>query len=247
MKRMFLCAALAALMMLSGCAGMKIQRGLDASGAFLSSAAPTVTVQPAEGFTPVATGRTTCFVPVENAALNSVPALVWYALYKGENSQLAVSLADCSYDWEWNISAIGVEYQYKPLLYKFYGEGNHDANVHVYTRLVEQDPWMPVLAKSGSSWEGASLIARYEWISMKSSMKLIAEYREPAPELAEGFAYPSNVIGEFLQRSQKAFRLAGVQAPVNVTPMALARISDNELAPVLGSVVQPLRDLYHDE
>jgi len=247
MKRMFLCAALAALMMLSGCAGMKIQRGLDASGAFLSSAAPTVTVQPAEGFTPVATGRTTCFVPVENAALNSVPALVWYALYKGENSQLAVSLADCSYDWEWNVSAVGVEYQYRPLLYKFHGEGTNDAAVYVYTRLVEQDPWMPAMAAAGSSWEGSSLIARYEWLSMKYSMKLIAEYREPAPELLEGFTYPSNVIGEFLQRSQKAFRLAGVQEPVSVTPMGLARIPDYSLAPVLGSVVQPLRDLCFDD
>ena len=32
MKRLFLSAALAAVMMLSGCAGMKIHRGLDASG-----------------------------------------------------------------------------------------------------------------------------------------------------------------------------------------------------------------------
>ena len=38
MKRIFLCAALAAVMMLSGCAGMKIHRGLDASGSFRNRA-----------------------------------------------------------------------------------------------------------------------------------------------------------------------------------------------------------------
>ena len=50
MKRLFLCAALAAVMMLSGCSAMKIERGLDASGAFVSSASPSVTVQTSADF-----------------------------------------------------------------------------------------------------------------------------------------------------------------------------------------------------
>ena len=58
MKKSFLGAALAAVMMLSGCASMKVDRGLDASGAFVSSASPAVTVQAGEGFSAVASGQT---------------------------------------------------------------------------------------------------------------------------------------------------------------------------------------------
>ena len=96
MKRLFLCVALAAVMMLSGCAGMKIDRGLDAAGAFISSASPAVAVQAGEGFTAVTAGRTLCVVPIENGILPIESADVWYSLHKAENAQLAVMLAEGS-------------------------------------------------------------------------------------------------------------------------------------------------------
>jgi hypothetical protein len=239
MKRLFLCAALAAAMMLSGCAGMKVHRGLDASGAFVSSASPSVTVQAAEGFTAVAAGRTLCGVPAEDGMIASDTAEVWYSLHKGENAQLAVMFAECSAPNVWNISATGVEYQVKPLLYKFYGQMPGDANVLVYTRKVEKDPWMPIFAQAGSAWEGETLLARYEWMDSSSSEKLVAEYREPAQALEEGFVYSASDLNSFIARSQKAFKLAGVQEGVQVAPAQQTNIPNFLLAPVVGSVVQP--------
>ena len=239
MKRLFLCAALAAVMMLSGCAGMKVHRGLDASGAFVSSASPSVTVQAAEGFTAVAAGRTLCGVPAEDGMIASDTAEVWYSLHKGENAQLAVMLAECSAPNVWNISATGVEYQVKPLLYKYYGERPSDATVLVYTRRVEKDPWMPIFAQAGSAWEGETLLARYEWMDSSSSEKLVAEYREPAQALEEGFVYSASDLNGFIARSQKAFKLAGVQEGVQVAPAPQTNIPNFLLAPVVGSVVPP--------
>ena len=239
MKRLFLSAALAAAMMLSGCAGMEIHRGLDASGSFVSSASPAVTVQASEGFTAVASGRTLCGVPAEDRMTPSDTADVWYSLHKGENAQLAVMLAECSGPNVWNVSATGVEYQVKPLLYKFYGQMPGDATVLVYTRKVEKDPWMPVFAQAGSAWEGETLLARYEWTDSSSSEKLVAEYREPAPALEAGFVYSASDLNGFIARSQKAFKLAGVQEGVQVAPAPQTNIPNFLLAPVVGSVVPP--------
>ncbi|MBR5882761.1 MAG: DUF4851 domain-containing protein [Mailhella sp.] len=239
MKRLFLSAALAAVMMLSGCAGMKIHRGLDASGAFVSSASPAVTVQASEGFTAVASGRTLCSVPAEAGITTADTADVWYSLYKSDSAQIAVMLAECSGPNVWNISATGVEYQVKPLLYKFYGQMPGDATVLVYTRKVEKDPWMPIFAQAGSAWEGETLLARYEWMDSSSTEKLVAEYREPAPALEEGFVYSASDVNSFIARSQKAFKLAGVQEGAQVAPAPQTNIPNAVLAPVVGSIVQP--------
>ncbi|MBR6625771.1 MAG: DUF4851 domain-containing protein [Mailhella sp.] len=239
MKRLFLSAALAAVMMLSGCAGMKIHRGLDASGSFVSSASPAVTVQASEGFTAVASGRTLCSVPAEAGIITADTAEVWYSLHKSDSAQIAVMLAECSASNVWNISATGVEYQVKPLLYKFYGQMPGDATVLVYTRKVEKDPWMPIFAQAGSAWEGETLLARYEWMDSSSTEKLVAEYREPAPALEEGFAYSASDLNAFIARSQKAFKLAGVQEGVEVIPAPQTTISDFLLTPVVGSVTLP--------
>ena len=239
MKRLFLSAALAAVMMLSGCAGMKIHRGLDASGAFVSSASPSVTVQAAEGFSAVASGRTLCAVPAEAGIVTADVADVWYSLHKSDSAQLAVMLAECSGPNVWNISATGVEYQVKPLLYKFYGQMPGDATVLVYTRKVEKDPWMPIFAQAGSAWEGETLLARYEWMDSSSTEKLVAEYREPAPALEEGFVYSASDVNSFIARSQKAFKLAGVQEGAQVAPAPQTNIPNAVLAPVVGSIVQP--------
>ncbi len=239
MKKIFLCAALAALMMLSGCAG-KTYRGLDASGVFVSTS-PIVSVQPAEGFSNAAAGRTLVQVPIEDQAVARASAQVWYSLYKNDSSQLAVMLAECFSGWEWNISAIGVEYQVKPLLYKFYGERPADATVLVYTRMVEKDPWMPLFAQAGSSWEGETLVVRYEWMSVGSTTKIIAEYREPAEAVLTGAVGSTEQLNGFIQRSQKAFALSGVQEPVQISALPITSISDWTLAPVVGSVCIPVR------
>lgn len=239
MKRLFLSAALAAAMMISGCAGMQIHRGLDASGAFVSSASPAVTVQASEGFTSVASGRTLCAVPGEGGMMSADTAEVWYSLHKGDNAQLAVMLAECTAPNVWNISATDVEYQVKPLLYKFYGQMPSDATVLVYARKVEKDPWMPIFAQAGSAWDGETLLARYEWTDSSSTEKLVAEYREPAPAHEAGFVYSASDLNGFIARSQKAFRLAGVQDGVQVAPAPQTNIPNSLLAPVVGSVVLP--------
>ncbi|MBQ8172467.1 MAG: DUF4851 domain-containing protein [Mailhella sp.] len=238
MKKIFLCAALAAVMMLSGCAG-KVYRGLDNAGAFVSTA-PVASVQPAEGFANVASGRTLVQVPIEDQAIARASAQVWYSLYKNEGSQLAVMLAECFSGWEWNISSLGAEHHVKPLLYKFYGERPADATVLVYTRLVEKDPWMPSFAAAGSAWEGESVVARYEWMSTGSREKIVAEYREPASAVLKDDMVSTEQVGAFLQRAQKAFSLGGVQEGVQVSALPLTSISDWALGPVVGSVCLPV-------
>lgn len=239
MKKIFLCAALAAVMMLAGCGG-KVYRGLDASGTFVSTV-PVASVQPAEGFSNVASGRTLVQVPIEDHAIARASAQVWYSLYKNEGSQLAVMLAECFSSWEWNISALGAEHHVKPLLYKFYGERPSDATVLVYTRLVEKDPWMPAFAADGSAWEGESIVARYEWMATGAKEKIVAEYREPVDSVLNGEIVSTEQISAFLQRSQKAFALGGVQEGVQVSALPLTSISDWLLAPVVGSVCLPVQ------
>ena len=155
--------------------------------------------------------------------------------------QLAVMLAECFSGWEWNISAVGAEYHVKPLLYKFYGERPADATVLVYTRLVEKDPWMPSFAADGSAWDGESVVARYEWMTTGSREKIVAEYREPASAVLKGDIVSTEQVGEFLQRSQKAFVLGGVQEGVQISALPLTSISDWTLGPVVGSVCIPVR------
>ena len=239
MKRLFLFAMLAAVLLLSGCSVSKVYRGLDASGSFVSSAAPAVAVLPGEGFSAVTAGRTLCVVPIENGILNTVTTEVWYSLHKADKAQLAVMLGECSAPCEWNISATGVEFQYKPLLYKFYGDMPSDATVLVYTRKVENDPWMPLFAQAGSSWEGDTLVARYEWMSIGSRDKLVAEYREPALSLEDGMGYPVEDLNAFLKRSQKAFALSGVQDGMMPVQAQHTNIPNALLAPVVGSVSIP--------
>ncbi|MBQ8173302.1 MAG: DUF4851 domain-containing protein, partial [Mailhella sp.] len=116
-----------------------------------------------------------------------------------------------------------------------------DATVLVYTRLVEKDPWMPIFAKNGSFWEGETVVARYEWLSTGSREKIVAEYREPVSAvLKDGMVYTDHVR-EFLQRSQKAFVLGGVQEGVQISALPLTSISDWTLGPVVGSVCLPVR------
>ena len=239
MKRTFFCAALAALFMLSGCAGSALHRGMDAaSGAFVSTAQPVVSVQPAEGFAPVASGKTLCRVPYENSLSSGILTEVWYSLSKKEGAQLAVILAECPADWEWSLGTLGTEFQHLPVLYELNGDGVNDATVRAYVRPAGRDPWQAAFA---DGWQGDTLLARYEWGTSSSPVKLIVEYREPAPEeLGEGILQ-ARAVNPFLKRAQAAFALSGVQTPVTLAPSAAVSVSDFKLAPVIGPVSLPLK------
>ena len=239
MKRAFLCAAFAALFMLSGCAGSKLYRGQDAaSGAFVSTARPVVSVQPAEGFAPVASGKMFGRVPVENSFAGGITTELWYSLAEKDGAQLAVMLVECPADWEWSLGSLGTEFQHLPVLYELNGEGVNDATVRAYVRPAGRDPWQ---AAFGNGWQGDTLLARYEWFNSSDRAKLIVEYREPAPEdLGEGLLQ-ARVVTPFMKRAQEAFSLAGVQTPVTLAPASSLRVSDMKLAPVIGPVSVPLK------
>lgn len=239
MKRTFFCTALAALLTLSGCAASTLHRGMDAaSGAFVSTGHPVVSVQPAEGFTPVASGKTLCRVQYENSLSSGILSEVWYSLSKKDGAQLAVMMAECPAEWEWSLGTLGTEAQFLPILYELSGEGVHDATVRAYVRPAGRDPWQ---AAFGDSWQEDTLLARYEWSSSSSNAKLIVEYREPAPaDLGEGILQ-ARVVTPFLKRAQAAFELGGVQPPVTLAPAAAVTVSDRKLAPVIGPVSLPLK------
>ena len=57
--------------------------------------------------------------------------------------------------------------------------------------------------------------------------------------LEAGFVYSSSDLNAFIARSQKAFKLAGVQEGVQVAPAPQTNIPNFLLAPVVGSVVPP--------
>ncbi len=238
MRHVLACAVLAASVLLGGCAGSAIYRGMDASsGAFVSTASPVVSVVPAEGFETVLAGYTLCRVPFENSIMNTVSSNVWFSMQESEDAQLVAVLADCPSEMIWEVRPIGVDFQILKVFYERNGISPNDATVHVYMRPASMDPWTPLFAAAGRSvWEGSSLVARYEWTSMTDKEKLIVEYREPAPEILEGMNPRLVDLEAFIARSQQAFALDGVATPVTPVPVRGVVISDRLLAPVIGAV-----------
>ncbi len=238
MKPMLTCIALCAVMFLGGCAGSSMYRGVDAStGTFVSTASPTVSVKAAEGYENVLSGYTLCRVPYENSFMNSVSANVWFSLQAGEGAQLVSMLAECPVGLIWEVRPIGVDFQRLKVFYESNGAAPQDATVHVYIRPASMDPWTPLYAGAGkAAWQGATLVARYEWTSNTEKDKLVVEYREPAPELLEGMNPRLADLTAFIERSQKAFTLEGVTMPVTPVARVGVGISDALLAPVVGAV-----------
>ncbi len=236
MKKMLAIAFAVALAALSGCAG-SFYRGMDADGAFVSTAAPQVRVIPAEGFTTVLAGRTTCMVKEEDAFMATVPAQVWYGLSAREGSQLATLLADCGADWKWSISSHGSEYENYRLLREMHGVASGDPDFMIFVRPAAMDPFRGLA--EGTDWDQDSLVAQYTWLNAASNGKLIVEYREPAPAPAEELLYTPEVVSEFGERAASAFSRARCEA----VPAAGQRIggipSDATLGPVLGALEQP--------
>ena len=238
MKHILACAALCAVMLLGGCAGSSVYRGVDAStGAFVSTSSPTVSVKAAEGYENVLAGYTLCRVPYENSFMNSVSSNVWFSLQERDGSQLVSMLAECPTGLIWEVRPVGVDYQRLKVFYESNGVGPHDATVHVYLRPASMDPWTPLYAGAGkTTWQGSTLVARYEWTSSTQKDKLVVEYREPAPEILAGMNPRLTDISAFLERSQKAFKLEGVTMPVSPVTRVGVGISDTLLAPVVGAV-----------
>ena len=241
MRHVLACAAMAAAVLLGGCAGSAIYRGMDASsGAFVSTASPVVSVTSAEGFENVLSGYTLCRVPYEDSMMTSTSSSVWFSLQEREGAQLVTMLAECPSDVIWEIRPVGVDFQRLKVFYERNGVSPNDATVHVYLRPASMDPWSPLFAAAGKpGWEGSTLVARYEWTSTTEQDKLIVEYREPAPEILEGMNPRIVDLEAFIGRSQQAFTLGGVTTPVNPVPRQSVLISDRLLAPVIGSVTTP--------
>lgn len=238
MRHILACAVLAAAVLLGGCAGSSIYRGVDASsGAFVSTASPVVSVVPAEGYENVLSGYTLCRVPYENSMMNVASSDVWFSLASKEDSQLVSVLAECFSEVIWEVRPVGVEFQTLRVFYERNGVSPSDATVHVYLRPASRDPWTPLFAAAGKPvWEGSTLVARYEWSSSTEQDKLIVEYREPAPALMDGVNPRLIDLEAFIGRSQKAFTLEGVTLPVTPVQSSTVGISDRLLAPVIGSV-----------
>lgn len=239
MKRFFLCMAMASSLLLSGCAGSALYRGMDADGAFVSTASPSVAVQPAEGFKVVTSGKTLCRVPVEDSFNTLITADVWYALAAKDGAQLVSVLGECDSDWVWGVRAVGVDFQRLPVLYEYNGVESDSAMLRVYVRPGRLDPWMPMFRQSGGGWDGDVLVARYEWLGGADQDKLIVEYREPAPAMPETFAVRTAEMGAFLDRAKAAFSMGKAQSPVSLAPAGGHRVSDDLLSSVLGSVSLP--------
>lgn len=238
MKNILVCAVMAASLLLGGCAGSSIYRGMDASsGAFVSTHSPVVSVKAAEGYENVLSGYTMCRVSFEDSMMRSTLAGVWASLQDREGSQLVTVLAECPSDKIWEVRPIGVDFQRLKVFYEKNGVYPDDATVHVYLRPASLDPWSPLFAGAGrTQWEGATLVARYEWTNSTQADKLIVEYREPAPELLDGMNPTMPDVTGFIERSQKAFTLGGVSDPVSPVSAAALPVSDGLLASVLGSV-----------
>ena len=238
MKRLLACAALSLAVLLGGCAGSPIYRGVDAStGNFVSTRSPAVSVKAAEGYENVLSGHALVNVPYENGFMNTVPVRTWISLQEREGSQLVSLLAECSSDMIWEVRPVGVDFQTLRVFYESNGVGANDATVHVYLRPVSMDPWTPLFARAGKTmWEGPTLVARYEWANSTDKEKLVVEYREKAPELIEGLNPSLIDLKDFIARSQKAFSLEGVSVPVTPADGSSVVISDRLLAPVVGAV-----------
>ncbi len=241
MKKFLLGAALTVLTLLSGCGNMELYRGVDSStNAFVSTGYPQVLVQPADDFQNVSYGAAFARVAVDDGIFPIVPVEAWYALYHSDHAQLAMLVADCGVYWLWNIGSIAAEYRFLPILREFAGDRPQDATVHVYVRTGSRDPWMPVFAEAGNSWAGDILVARYEWCTSHTHNKLLVEYREPLPVSRDELAWNPTVVTKFLERGHAAFTLT--HAPETVTKGEVRRnlnISDQLLAPVIGSVTHP--------
>ncbi len=238
MKKLVVCAVLATMMALCGCAGGGLYRGVDTSThAFVSTAYPPAAVQPAEDFRNVSSGKLLVRVPENNDITPTVPIQAWYALYASEKAQLAVLVADCSPHWIWILNPRCMDYQYLPVLRSSDSDRTQDPSICAYVRPCSRDPWMPVFADAGSFWEDDCLVARYEWCTSHTYYKLVVEYREPLPVPQDELGSRPQLVTEFLERAKAAFSL-------NPVPDSVARgdsrrylnISDRILAPVIGAV-----------
>ncbi len=239
MKRLLAAALAAAFILLSGCAG-SYYRGMDAGGAFVSTVSPQVRVVPAGGFETVLSGRTSCFAREKDVFMAAVPVQVWYGVSAREGAQLAVLLAECSEDWNWSVSAHGAEYESYRVLREMRGVAARDADITFFVRPAAADPFLKLHGSDG--WEQGVLAAQYVWLNAAGNAKLIVEYREPAPSLAEDLLCTPEEVSAFADRAAKAFSMAQEEDAPAPGRVLGGVPSDSLLAPVLGAL-EPLSTL----
>ena len=236
MKKLMACLLLLVAAALSGCAG-SYYRGVDGSGAFVSTVRPEVAVIPAAGFETVFSGSTLCLAKQGDAFMATIPVQVWYGLSAGTDRQLAVLLAECPAEWNWNVSSHGAEYQKYRLLREMRGADAGSPDLFVYIRPARQDAFSAALGQA--AWAEDCLVARYEWLSSANHVKLVVDYREPATAAAEDLVMEPAAVSAFISRAQASFSRERLDSKENVQPgrSISARLPDSSLSAMLGSVV----------
>ena len=238
LKTFFACAAMSALIMLSGCAG-SYYRGMDAGGSFVSTVMPEVSMKPAEGFETALAGNTSCLARQEDAFTATVPVQVWYGLSAKDGAQLAFVLAECTSEWNWSVSSHGAEYQHYPVLREMRGAASGDPDLIVFVRPAGSDVFRNALG--GAAWNEDMLVAHYEWLSSTSHVKLIAEYREAAPAPADELLVTPEAVSAFVRRAQASFTREEMPAGVQPGPRLSGLLPDDSLSSMLGPVIPSVR------
>ncbi len=236
MKKIVVCAVLAALLALAGCAGSGTYRGVNEEGTLISTAMPEVTVRPAENFRTVLAGHTSCLALQKNGFTGTINTQVWYGLGLGENAQLAMLLAECSSGWEWSVGTDSSDIKKFPSLLEMRGVSSGEPDFLVYVRSASADPWNRLLGEN--AWNGGIMVARTEWLSSSNREKVIVEYREPADIPVEDLMADPRKVNAFAERAKAAFALEKA-APAKKPEGRLrlgGMLSDSVLAPVLGTV-----------
>ncbi len=234
MKNLFACAALSALLMLAGCAG--VYRGVNEEGSLVSSSRPELTVRPAENFTPQLAGQTMCMALQKNGFTGTVNTQVWYGLSVREDAQLAVVLAECPDGWSWSIGADSSDLIHYPVLLEMRGVAHSEPDFLVFVRSAPSDPWNRLLGENALKED--IMVARSEWLSSSGREKLIVEYREPAVMPVDDLLAKKQEISAFAGRAKAAFILEKA-APSGKQKLVQRKggiLSDAILAPVLGAV-----------
>ena len=262
MTRMIMVAAVAALLALAACAGVKapLVRGVGseaggaAEGVLSSNAHPAMAVLPAAGFEPVAHGVTDVGVPLNSSLTATASARVWYALHADKTGarQLVASLAEVGNSLEWSLNPGMIDRQGLPMLNEGAASRAGAAlTFYTYVRPAAKDPWMRPFADHGKGWEGGVLLRQYTWWSMANQVKVVVEYREPVPAGAD-LSYDPTALRAFEERADAAFTLLrkerGDLLPSDVTRSRRdeARVSPRLLAGTLGEAVGGVRLLMNE-
>jgi len=223
MTKLIFGVALVVFLVVAACVGLKSPQlrgvaagpmsGVGSTGVLASNSRPAVAVQPAEDFRPVAHGVTQALVSRQGAFGSGQSARVWYALHSTSDGkgQLVADLAELhGREWAWSVNPLFNDRRGRPVLRA--GTLTHDGvefTALTYARMADKDPWMPAFKAKALGWDGPLLVRQYTWLTQANRVKLVVEYREPAPD----FALPDHLLDDrpalraFEDRAEAAFRI----------------------------------------